>query len=112
MNIKEIYVPKEILREKSLSLNEKIILIDIISTINKNGYYSYRDSEIAKLYHDNIKRYSVAKALTSLSQKGYINVMTIKYGDSNTLEDRIISLRKELVTGEVFTQAWKDGTKN
>lgn len=93
MNHKGIWLPSEVIQDKNLTWLERVVLMEVnqLSELKK-GCIAHNE-HFSLLF--NIKRESVSRVLSSLRDKGYINIDI-----SNRNHNRVITINKMLLGGE------------
>ena len=89
-NFKGIWIPKEILLDDSLTDKEKIVLSIVISFSEDNKTCYVGNRYLSKLL--NVTQNRASKIVSSLQEKGYIEVQMDYYEDKNSIKSRIIIL--------------------
>lgn len=89
-NFKGIWIPKEILLDARLTDKEKIVLSIVISFSEDNKTCYVGNRYLSKLL--NVTQNRASKIVSSLQEKGYIEVQMDYYEDKNSIKSRIIIL--------------------
>ena len=89
-NFKGIWIPKEILLDEKLTDKEKIVLSIVISFSEDNKTCYVGNRYLSKLL--NVTQNRASKIVSSLQEKGYIEVQMDYYEDKNSIKSRIIIL--------------------
>lgn len=88
INIKGIWIPFEILTNKTLSDKEKLIYSIILYFSKEKDYCSVSNNQLAKLL--NLTTNHVSKLISSLNNKNYVKVHLKYKKDSKEIEYRIL----------------------
>lgn len=89
-NFKGIWIPKEILLDEKLTDKEKIVLSIVISFSEDNKTCYVGNRYLSKLL--NVTQNRASKIVSSLQEKGYVDVKMEYYEDKNSIKNRKIIL--------------------
>ena len=90
-NFKGIWIPKEVLLNTELTDKEKIVLSIVISLMKDDKVCYVGNRYLAKLL--NITQNRASKIVSSLQDKGYVDVKMEYYEDNNSIKNRMITLK-------------------
>lgn len=86
-DFKGIWIPKEIWLSKTLTLQEKMFLVEIDSLDNENGCYA-SNNHFAEFF--NLSKNRCSEVIKSLEKKGYISVEYIREQGQKNIKKRVI----------------------
>lgn len=93
-NFKGIWIPKEILLDEKLTDKEKIVLSIVISFSEDNKTCYVGNRYLARLL--NVTQNRASKIVSSLQDKGYVEVQMDYYEDKNSIKNRKIILSDKI----------------
>lgn len=88
-SFKGIWIPKEILLSKDLTLQEKVFIVEIDSLDNEKGCFA-SNKHFSDFFDLSIGR--VSQVINSLKKKGYIDIEYIR--ENKEIVERIIKIKK------------------
>lgn len=102
--VKGIWIPIEIWENKTLSLQEKCLLAEIDSLDGENGCFATNE-RLAK--YINLSKDRITRIVSSLKEKGLINVKLIYKTGTKEVEKRVINVIKKPIGKNTATLSAK-----
>lgn len=100
IELKGVWVPKEILFDKELNDKEKILLSIIVTLSTELGYCFASNRYLSNIL--NVTTNRVSKIMSSLNTKGYIEIKMIYEEGTKEIKIREIKIKNEIIKGIVI----------